>query len=148
MSGRHAHHDAVILVDGACNLCHRVVRFIVPRDPQGHFAFAALQSPVAKELLEEAGKPALLHAMSDARTGAPGTIVLIDDTGVHTRSEAVLRIARRLSGPWPLLAALRLVPRPMRDAAYRAVAARRYAWFGRVDPCRPPSDDVRSRFLD
>lgn len=147
MSGRHGHHDAVILVDGRCNLCHRVVRFIVPRDPHGHFAFAPLQSPVARELLEEAGKPALLHAITDARTGAPTTLVLIDEEGVHTRSEAVVRIARRLSGPWPFLAAVRFVPRALRDAAYRAIARRRYALFGTCDLAQPPADEVRARFL-
>jgi predicted DCC family thiol-disulfide oxidoreductase YuxK len=42
-------------------------------------------------------------------------------------SDAALRIAARLRAPWPLAARIAgIVPRPVREAVYRGVAASRY----------------------
>jgi predicted DCC family thiol-disulfide oxidoreductase YuxK len=64
------------------------------------------------------------------------------------RSTAALRIARRLTGAWPLLFLAIVVPRPLRDAVYNWVAHNRYDWFGRRDECRVPTPALRDRFLD
>jgi predicted DCC family thiol-disulfide oxidoreductase YuxK len=40
-----------------------------------------------------------------------------------------------------------LVPRPLRDWAYRVVASRRYRWFGQRDACVTPAPELRARFL-
>jgi predicted DCC family thiol-disulfide oxidoreductase YuxK len=46
---------------------------------------------------------------------------------VLVRSEAVLAVLRHVGGVWAGLAVLgRWVPRPLRDAVYAAVAARRH----------------------
>jgi predicted DCC family thiol-disulfide oxidoreductase YuxK len=128
----------VILFDGLCNLCTGAVRFVIERDGKGVFDFASLQSDAARRLLAGAG----------AAAGPPESIVLIDDQGVHLRSDAALRIAPRLRAPWPLLAALRVVPRALRDAVYDFVAGRRYGWFGRREACLVPTPALRARFLD
>lgn len=128
---------AVLLFDGVCNFCHGAVRFIVARDPAGYFQFAPLQSEVGARLLDGCGMPAT----------ALETMVLIDDDGCHTASDAALRIAGRLSGVWPLLKALWIVPRPVRDRLYRFVVDHRYRWFGRRDTCGVPTPELRSRFL-
>ena len=60
---------------------------------------------------------------------------------------AALRIARRLAGPWRLLGALVLVPRPLRDLAYGVVARWRHRLFGRADACALPTPDLLKRFL-
>jgi predicted DCC family thiol-disulfide oxidoreductase YuxK len=126
----------VILFDGVCNLCHGSVRFIIDRDPHARFAFASLQSDVGRALLAEHGAAADL-----------GSVVLVEDGVCHHRSTAALRIARRLSGAWPLLYALIVVPRPVRDAVYGWVARNRYRWFGRTDACRIPTPEHAHRFL-
>lgn len=131
----------VVLFDGGCNLCHGSVRFVARRDPRGRFRFAALQSEVARRLLERVGAPADLPAAVDS-------LVLVQDGRWHVRSDAALRIAARLRAPWPLLSALRIVPRPLRDAAYAFVARRRLRWFGRREACLLPAGDLRGRFLD
>ena len=128
---------AVLLIDGVCNVCEASVRFIVPRDPGGRFAFAALQSPVGSKLLSEAGLPA----------GYLDGVVLLEGGRAYTQSTALLRVVRRLSGLWPLLYALVVIPRPLRDWLYRAFIARRYAWFGRKDACLVPSGELAERFL-
>jgi predicted DCC family thiol-disulfide oxidoreductase YuxK len=127
----------VILFDGVCNLCNASVLFIIDRDPRGRFAFAPLQSEYAAALLREHGW------VGDALT----TVLLIEDGRVYDRSSAALRIARGLSGFWPLLSLFRIVPRPVRDLAYDCLARHRYRWFGRTDACRVPTPELRSRFL-
>jgi predicted DCC family thiol-disulfide oxidoreductase YuxK len=60
----------------------------------------------------------------------------------------VLRVLAGLGAPWgPLARALRLVPRPLADWAYRVVARHRYQWFGRREYCALPRPEDRGRFL-
>lgn len=128
----------VVLFDGVCNLCNGAVGWILERDRRGVFRFASLRSAAARRLLDAASAPAAL----------PDSIVLVDESGVHTRSAAVLRIARRLGFPWSLAVLASLIPRPGRDALYDAVARRRYRWFGRREACLVPTPERRARFLD
>jgi predicted DCC family thiol-disulfide oxidoreductase YuxK len=129
--------SATILFDGVCNLCNGVVRFVIARDPHARFRFAALSSDAGHAVLHAAG----------LRLPIPDTVVLVEDGAVYVRSEAALRIARRLSFPWPVLFALMVVPRPLRDAIYDAIARRRYRWFGQRDACMVPTPEQRRRFL-
>jgi predicted DCC family thiol-disulfide oxidoreductase YuxK len=129
---------SILLIDGECNVCTWTVRFVLPRDPEGRFAFATLQSPRGRRLVEQAGLP----------PDCLDTVVLLEDGAVHRRSSAVLRVVRRLSGAWPLLCVLWLIPRPLRDGLYDAFAARRYRWFGRRAVCLVPTPDLTPRFLD
>lgn len=110
------------------------MRFVIQRDSRKRFRFASLQSAVAAELL---GQP-------DARD----SVVLVEGAKVYRKSCAVLRIARRLDPPWPLLAAFLIVPRPLRDAAYDWIGRRRFRWFGRKEACWRPEPHVAERFID
>jgi predicted DCC family thiol-disulfide oxidoreductase YuxK len=128
---------AAILFDGVCNLCNGFVQFVIARDPGAHFRFAALSSPAAARVLEQAG----------VTLPPPDTIILIEDGAIYCRSDAPLRIARRLAFPWPLAYGLIVVPRFIRDRVYDFIAARRYRWFGRRDACMVPTAELRDRFL-
>jgi predicted DCC family thiol-disulfide oxidoreductase YuxK len=128
---------AVILFDGVCNFCNGVVRWVFDRDPEGCFRFAPLQSAFAVRRLGELGRCVSLN-----------TIVLIEGDRVYERSDAVLRITRRLRPPWSISAILLGVPRPLRDFVYRVVAAVRYRVWGRKDTCAIPPPGLRERFLD
>jgi predicted DCC family thiol-disulfide oxidoreductase YuxK len=121
----------VVLFDGVCNLCNGVVRFIIARDPSARFRFAPLQ-----------------WAVAGAAPGTADSIVLVVAGKRYTRSTAALRIARGLRFPWPLLYALVLVPRPLRDLVYDWVARHRYGWFGKRETCMVPTPEVRGRFLE
>ena len=127
----------VVLFDGVCNLCNASVTFLIDRDSEALFRFAPLQSDVGQALV------------SRCELEGEDSIVLVEEDGrCYVRSEAALRIARRMDGAWPLLSAFLLLPRPLRDAAYRFIARNRYRWFGRQDACRLPTPDLRARFLD
>lgn len=129
---------AVILFDGACNLCDRTVRFVAARDAAGYFQFASLSSPAAARLLSGVPRE---PALADS-------IVLIEHGRIFTRSDAALRVARRLSFPWPLAWTLMVFPVFLRDSVYDAIARRRYRWFGRRNDCELPAAGIRARLLD
>ena len=137
--------DVVVLYDGVCGLCSRVVSFLLPRDRGRRIHFAALQGQVAGEILRR-------HGIAQ-REGDPESIILVDAPGtpderLFFRSAAALRIARVLPGAWPALAVLFAVPRFLRDWLYDRVANSRYRIFGRLDACTLPSPENRGRFLD
>jgi predicted DCC family thiol-disulfide oxidoreductase YuxK len=128
----------VVLFDGVCNLCHAAVRFVIDRDPDARFRFAPLQSRASAALLAGHGR---------AGQVAPEAICLVEGGRLWEGSDAALRIARRLRGPWRLAGALLALPRPLREPIYRAIARHRFRWFGRRDACRVPAPDLRARFL-
>lgn len=76
------------------------------------------------------------------------TMVLIEGTSAFTKSDAALRIAKRLSGIYPALAVLFIIPRPIRDWGYDLIANNRYKWFGNRASCMVPTDDILDRFLE
>jgi predicted DCC family thiol-disulfide oxidoreductase YuxK len=129
----------LILFDGICNLCSASVNFVIDRDPNARFRFAALQS--------DAGARALAAHGMLAKTGDPESIVLVENGRVFQRSSAALRVARALSGPWKLLYIFIVVPAFLRDSVYTFIARNRYRWFGKADKCRVPTPELRARFL-
>ena len=132
-----AGHKPLILFDGVCHLCSGAVVFILRRDRSRRFAFAPLQSEVGQKILGRLGMP--LHENE--------TLVLVEGNSYRIKSSAALRIARRLSGFWPLLYVLLIAPRPLRDFCYDVVARNRYRWFGRRDECYVPTEEQQDRFL-
>jgi len=128
----------VILFDGVCNLCTASVRFVIARDRRKLFRFASLQSPVAERLLGKEPGPG----------DGLDSVILVVEGRIHRRSTAALLTARRLDGLWPLLAIFLVVPRPLRDAVYDWIGARRYRWFGKREVCWLPADDLSERFLE
>ena len=127
----------IVLFDGTCAFCEGSVKFIARRDPQGYFRFGASQSADGAALLARHG-----IARDSARS-----IILIEDGQVFLRSTASLRIARRLPWPWSMAGTLLAVPRPLRDAMYRVVAAIRHRLAGRSNACEIPPPEIRERLI-
>jgi predicted DCC family thiol-disulfide oxidoreductase YuxK len=114
------------------------VRFVLAHDAAGAFRFAPIGGPTF-----EAAVPATV------RPGVPDAIVVRRaDGALLFRSDATLHVLGRLGGGWRVLAAaLRVVPRPLRDVVYGWVARTRRRWFATPDdacPVVPP--DLRARF--
>jgi predicted DCC family thiol-disulfide oxidoreductase YuxK len=129
---------ALVHYDGTCGACHAAVRVILPRDPRGRLAFASQSSSVGERVLAA-------HGLVAERGRS---LVLVDERGrAHVRSDAVLAIASRLSGPARLLSLLRVVPRRWRDAAYDAFARNRHRLAG-PPRCLVVPPALRGRFVD
>ena len=135
--------EHLLLYDGVCGLCNRVNRFVLRRDRAGTFDFAALQSRTAREVLApfgvDPGQLRTFYVIAGYRGADP---ILLE------RSRAALFVLRTLGGPWKALTLLGVLPRTLLDAAYDAVARRRYRLFGRFDVCPLPAPEHRRRFLD
>lgn len=127
----------LVLFDGFCNFCSRSVRLILRNDRHGNIRFAAIQSPTGERVMKEFGLD----------SSATDSFVVVRGRRAFLRSDAALEIARDMRFPWNWAAALRVVPRPLRDWAYGFIARNRYRWFGRKEACFIPTDEERSRFL-
>ena len=121
----------IVLFDGLCNLCNGSVQFIIRHDKKNKFVFASLQSEVAKKLLNEIQFPSSLE-----------TIVLIKGHKHFEKSDAVLEIAKNLSGLWPMIYGFKIIPRFLRDVLYNWIAKNRYTWFGKRESCLAPSPEL------
>lgn len=126
----------IILFDGTCAFCERSVRFIATRD-HGYFKFGASQNPEGRALLAQYG----------TSREATRSLILIEDDEISLRSTAVLRIARRMTAPWRWGSVFLLVPRPIRDAVYRVVAAIRHRIAGQSNACEIPPPEIRARLI-
>jgi predicted DCC family thiol-disulfide oxidoreductase YuxK len=144
----------IILYDGVCGLCNRLNQFVLRQDPDGIFRFASLQSSLAAHILSRHGAdPQDLDTVYivvnlDLTKHDPANAAQPDER-LLPRSDAVLFVLKQLGGIWKLLGFfLQLLPRVLRDAAYRLLARNRYRIFGRSGTCVLPSSENRQRFLD
>ncbi|AWH54488.1 hypothetical protein C1924_15535 [Stenotrophomonas sp. ESTM1D_MKCIP4_1] len=132
------HPSAVIVFDGVCALCSRWVRFLLRFDRQGRYRFAAMQGAQGSALLRANGLD----------PHDPLSFLLVDAQGAWSDTDAILRVLTGLGGVWRVAGLLRVLPRRVRDVAYRALARNRYRWFGRHDACYLPTPEQAARFLD
>ena len=128
---------AIVLFDGVCNFCNATVNFVIERDKAGYFKFAPLQSEIGAQLIAK-------HGIDNVETDS---VIVVEDDKAYTHSSAALRIAKRLDGIWSWAYAFVVVPKPIRDLAYRLFAKHRYRLFGKQDACMMPTPEVRARFL-
>jgi len=128
----------IVFFDGDCAFCSGTVRWLVLFDWRCNLRFSPLQG----ELARAKG----LEALADP---AGGTMVVLreSDGATFTYSDAWLEVTRALGGPWRMFGIFRLVPRCLRDAAYRAFARNRYRWFGKTKACPLPDPAVAKRLL-
>jgi predicted DCC family thiol-disulfide oxidoreductase YuxK len=137
----------LVIFDGQCGLCNRVVRWLVRHDQRDRLRFVASESTSVAGLLTRQGIDA-----PDSESG-PATILVVREFGhatevVLVRSEAVLALLAELPRPWPsVAAALRWIPRPVRDLGYRLIARWRYVLRGRLAQCPLPTAENRVKFL-
>ena len=133
----------LVLYDGVCGLCNRLVQFLLEHDRRSAFTFASLQSAAGTSMVERfGGNPNELTSfcvVADYRTNG---------ARMFSRSRAALFVAGELGWPWKLLRVARVLPRPFLDRLYDLVARHRYRIFGRYEQCLIPSEEMRHRFVE
>jgi predicted DCC family thiol-disulfide oxidoreductase YuxK len=135
----------VLLFDGECGLCNRVVRLLLRLDRHGRLRFASLQGPAAQEFLRAHGLP-----VEDFSTlvFVPDWILRAEKTFL-LRTDGAIAALRACGSPGRLLATmLAVVPRRLRDAGYKLVARTRYRIFGPWQACPLPRPEWAARFLE
>jgi predicted DCC family thiol-disulfide oxidoreductase YuxK len=132
MQNRH-----IILFDGVCNFCNFWVNFIIKRDKNDTYQFAAMQSASGQKLLQN----------FKLNTSDFDTFVLIVNNKHFTKSTAALMISKNLKSIVKLLCPLIILPEPIRDFFYNLIAKNRYKFFGKRDLCRIPTKEESDKFL-
>ena len=127
----------VVLFDGVCNFCNRMVNLAIRNDPKGRLRFAALQSAAGQALLQQYQV-----------TPTADTLVLIEGGKAYTYARAAIRICRYLRWPMKMFYAFRIFPVWISQPFYKWFARHRYQWFGKKETCMIPDQNLRSRFLD
>lgn len=135
--------NPIVLYDGVCGLCNRLVQFLLKHDSHDRFRFASLQSEFAQRLMTRHGVDP--HDLD--------TVYVVKDPDQPTesllaRSDAILYMLRELGGIWCLAGIGRVLPRALRDAVYKIVARNRYRVFGKHESCMLPEPKHRAKFLD
>lgn len=127
-----------VYYDGACGLCHRLVRFTLAEDRSGHFRYAPLQGSAYADALP-----------ADVRAGMSDSIVVVDGAGrLHVKGRAVVHVLHALGGAWRLPGMLlSVLPKRLVDWGYDSVGSVRHRMFARpagLCPVVPPA--LRERF--
>ncbi len=130
-------YPRVILFDGVCNFCNASVDFVIQRDPQKKFMFGTLQSEPAQQILMN----------FNFNTQDFETFLYLENGHVFSKSTAALKVAKELTGLWPLLYLCIFIPRTIRDGVYQFIGRRRYQWMGKRESCRLPNESDRARFV-
>ena len=128
----------IILFDGVCNLCDSSVQFIIKRDKNDVFRYAALQSETGEKLLAE----------RNIDSNEIDSIILIEpNVAYYTKSTAALEIGKNLKGLRTISSILLWLPESFRNIVYDFIAKNRYKWYGRKADCMIPTEELKSKFI-
>jgi predicted DCC family thiol-disulfide oxidoreductase YuxK len=126
----------IILFDGVCNLCSNSVSLLIKYDKNNIFRFAAMQTKAGENIIQE------YNVLNDRKS-----IILIKEGTVFYKSDAIIEIAKQITG-WPsILKYGFLFPKFLRDGMYDLIAKNRYFLFGKKDTCSTPSEKDSKRFI-
>jgi predicted DCC family thiol-disulfide oxidoreductase YuxK len=135
----------VLLYDGECGLCNRIVRLLLRLDHTERLRFARLQGDAGQAYLRAHGLP-----VADF-----DSLVFVPDWGRRgqreflLRTDGVIAALRGCGGLGRALAAgLAVFPAAWRDAGYRLVARWRYRIFGAWRPRPLGRPELLERFIE
>jgi predicted DCC family thiol-disulfide oxidoreductase YuxK len=135
----------VVLYDAECGLCIRAVSFLLAIDARGVLRFAPLQGAAGQAWLRAHGLPTAgfesLVLVRDWSRPLPGA------DGYLLRTDALVAALQACGGAGRVLAWIRFIPRPWRDAGYRLVARVRRGLFGAGNPGSLRKAEWRDRFI-
>jgi predicted DCC family thiol-disulfide oxidoreductase YuxK len=124
----------LFVFDGHCVLCSSGASWLMKHAP-GRVRFASAQSPLGAALFRHYG------------LDPDRTYLLVSNGTAAGESTGYLRLCRSLGGRWRLFLIFGVVPRAVRDWAYRVVARNRYRWFGKTEQCALLTPEQRASML-
>ena len=128
--------NPIVLFDGECGMCDRLVTLLIHHDPGKKLRFAPLSSSAGIALLQQ-------HNIDPAID----SVVFIDNDQAFIKSSAAIKIAMEIGEFGWLTGLAALIPRTIRDDVYDFIARHRHQWFPKKDHCEMPTADDRERFL-
>lgn len=132
------HNKQLILFDGVCNLCNSSVQFVIKRDKNDKFRYAALQSDIGQHIIKK-------YQIDTSKTDS--IILYSKINGISYKSTAALKIASNLGFPVNVLSIFLIIPAFIRNVVYDFIAKNRYKWYGKKDHCMIPTPELSSKFL-
>lgn len=135
--------NPIVLYDGVCGLCNRLVQFLLKHDRRDRLRYASLQSDFAAAILTR-------HGANPHDLNTVYVVVNHGQTGekLLSRSDAILALGKELGGIWSVAVAGKVLPRVVRDVFYNLVARNRYRVFGKHESCMMPEGRYRWKFMD
>jgi len=126
----------IILFDGLCNLCNRIVPILIKYDSKDKLSFSAQQSSAGIIIMNK-------HKLNSKNE----SVVFIKGKDVFFKSNAIIEIAKLITG-WPsLFKYLTFFPKTFRDVVYDFIAKYRYRLFGKKSHCTVPSPSQLKKFV-
>ena len=130
------HGKSLILFDGYCHVCSRLVQFILKFDRKAVFLFAPLESSMG-----------LFWKAKWQIPDSVDSVILVEKDAFLIKSDAVLKIAECLGGLFRLFIIFHVIPKSRRDRIYDLIARNRFRWFGRKESCMMPGKEQKERFF-
>jgi len=107
---------SILLIDSECALCNKSVSFIISHGGEDKFEFISLYSDKGKKYLQE----------NNLSEDYDDSIVLINNTGVFVKTDALLRVVKKLNSFYSWMYIFRVIPQKIRDAIYDLIAKHRH----------------------
>ena len=134
----------LVLYDGVCGLCSRLLQFLLKHDRRAVFTFASLQSAAGRAMVERFGgdpnELSSFYVLANYRTNHRSDVQQEQRRVVRRRPAWVA-----LEDGSPDRASCH--PRSW-IALYNVVARNRYRVFGRFEQCLTPRPEFRGRFVE
>ncbi|WP_428028163.1 thiol-disulfide oxidoreductase DCC family protein [Altererythrobacter sp.] len=125
----------LFVFDNICALCSGGSAFLMRRASASHIRFTSAQGTLGQALYGHYG------------IELDESYLFLRDGRAFIKDEGYFQLAQELGGLWRLVAIFRLVPAPLRRAAYNMIARNRYRWFGKVPACSLLTEEQKSRLL-
>ena len=127
----------LILYDGHCLLCNRLIANLLDRDKHNQLRAAPLQtySEIQK------GRFVSVDEHIDS------VVLITNGNKVSYRSDAILDLKAAFSSFSWFYRSLKIIPRSIRDSVYDFIARHRASWFGRSESCVMPPQQTRNKYL-
>jgi predicted DCC family thiol-disulfide oxidoreductase YuxK len=129
---------AIVVFDGVCIMCSRLVEFAINRDPNAELKLCTAQSELGKALFRHYG----------LNTESYETNLVLADGRAYGKLDSVAVVGKKIGGFWRLASAFTYLPRGAADRLYDLVARKRYDLFGRAEACMIARPEWHGRFLE